>query len=264
MEYTARFLAHSLMARSVVRKCGMLGTSRRMASVTRTPLMDRCVESSTLRRMLSSRMSSLSGIDDICRHAHRRSISTPAYSNLMMGTYASATATMSVARGLRRSISTSTLSGLGGTPPGSAIPNTSRLRFTCRGAMHSVSMSAPGPLTPSRYEPNVKMRAPVSDAIVSVMPAARDTRRTHSVTSSDRSDRTISRCCCSATDSYSRLARRYASSSADRCVSSGSGEASEMGSVMPYDSRPGGGPPSMVAAPSKRGGGKGEGGNGAW
>lgn len=46
---------------------------------------------------------------------------------------------------------------------------------TCFGTTQSVSMSEPGPCTPSRYEPNVNILPPAADAAASDRPRLIDT-----------------------------------------------------------------------------------------
>ena len=64
-----------------------------------------------------------------------------ANSSLITGTKASGTGDRSYTSGFSRSIA--------------VISSKNATRVTCRGPTHSVSISAPAPCTPSRYEPNV-------------------------------------------------------------------------------------------------------------
>ena len=90
-EYTPRFFAHSLSARSTVLKCAMLGTRRSIMSVTRQPFSDLTLWSSMLRSTDSWVMSKSSGTVGVAKRAYSRSMSTPANIILMTGTFASGT-----------------------------------------------------------------------------------------------------------------------------------------------------------------------------
>ena len=130
------------MALSAVLKLGMLGTSDSIISVTRHPLSDSTLRSSMPRRLLSSKMLKPSGmLLSVDRCAYIRSKSMPFILNVIMGTYASGTLTSSVTEGSRS------------RKP--CRPVKKCCRVMCFGPTHSVSMSVPGPCTPSRYEPNV-------------------------------------------------------------------------------------------------------------
>jgi hypothetical protein len=65
-------------------------------------------------------------------------------------------------------------------------------RETCLGTTHSVSMSVPGPCTPNRYEPKVKILPPAAFAAASERPRDIDTVRTNFFTRAATRPRTIS------------------------------------------------------------------------
>ena len=65
-------------------------------------------------------------------------------------------------------------------------------RETCLGTTHNVSISEPGPCTPNRYEPNVKIFPPAALAAASDNPRARETLVTNFLTRAATRPRTIS------------------------------------------------------------------------
>lgn len=78
--------AHSLIHRNASRKTVMLGTSRRIESVTREPFKLRMHRSSKLRSRLSSCNVRSSGICGNANRAIRRSIGMPDILVLIIGT----------------------------------------------------------------------------------------------------------------------------------------------------------------------------------
>lgn len=65
-------------------------------------------------------------------------------------------------------------------------------RDTCFGTTHRVSISEPGPCTPKRYEPKVKILPPAALAAVSDSPRFRETWYTKFLTSAATRPRTAS------------------------------------------------------------------------
>ena len=65
-------------------------------------------------------------------------------------------------------------------------------RETCFGTTHRVSISLPGPCTPNRYDPNVKIFPPAVSAAASERPRANDTVLTKDLTRAARRPSTIS------------------------------------------------------------------------
>mmetsp|Transcript_16149 Transcript_16149/g.40836 ORF Transcript_16149/g.40836 Transcript_16149/m.40836 type:complete len:204 (+) Transcript_16149:1178-1789(+) len=187
LPYTPLLVAHNLMARSASRNVSLFGTSLNIASVTLTPFSDLTKHSSTFPMYLSCTMSRGSGSLASMSWTNRRSISMPLNSILMTGTSASSTACRFCTRASFCSILQS-------------LPKKSSF-VTSFGATHSVSISAPGPCTPSLYDPNVKILPLCCLALSSSNPFSTCTCITHACTTSSRAPSTSSLFNASAGDS---------------------------------------------------------------
>lgn len=135
-----------------------------MASVTRVPFTDLRSVSSSPRSSLESLRRSVGGMRFCFRCEKIKSMLIPEYSNLMMGTNDSCT-------------------GLTSVMAPSGVISRSRsgkylkksIRDTCLGATTRVSMSEPGPNTPSRKLPKVKTLPPAEFATTSDKPCSLQT-----------------------------------------------------------------------------------------